>query len=385
MNESPKENDRQTAPAPLAGGEDLFERQKRAWQSQPFLAQVLHAVPDIILVLNSSRQIVFANETLVSRLKIDDAAGLGGRRWGDILGCQYAMPADGCGKSRFCRICGGLKAIETGLRGTRDVQECRILTRTGNALDLQVTAVPVDLGADRYLICTFIDISAQKRRCMLERFFFHDVINTAIGVRGLADLLVDAEGKQASEIQGMIVASAAALVEQIQSQRLLTMAENKDLPVSFQPIDSLDFLQGVLAKWQEEGKSHHLKLIVSADSMPVRFSSDITILSHVLNSMVKNAFEASLRGMEIALGCGADDQGVVFRVRNSTEMTEDVQLQVFQRSFSTKGPGRGLGTYGIRLLTEQYLGGKAGFSSGGNAGTIFYVRLPLTPPGAAAA
>ena len=117
---------------------------------------------------------------------------------------------------------------------------------------------------------------------------------------------------------------------------------------------------------------------------PFRFSSDETILAHVLNSMVKNAFEASLRGMEIALGCYAEEQAVVFRVRNSTVMTEDVQSQVFQRSFSTRGSGRGLGTYSMRLLTEQYLGGKVGFSSAEGAGTTFYVRLPLTPPGPAA-
>ena len=175
--------------------------------------------------------------------------------------------------------------------------------------------------------------------------------------------------------------TAATLVDQIQNQRLLTMAENNNLSVSVQLIDSLDFLRGILAKWQDEGEARHLKLVVNTDSMPVGFSSDKTILSHVLNSMVKNAFDASSRGMEIALGCYAENQTVVFRVRNSTVMTEDVQLQVFLRSFSTRGAGRGLGTYSMKLLTEHYLGGKIGFSSGGSDGTVFYVRLPLSPPG----
>jgi len=80
--------------------------------------------------------------------------------------------------------------------------------------------------------------------------------------------------------------------------------------------------------------------------------------------------------------CYAEEQAVVFRVRSSAVMTEEVQLQVFQRSFTTRGSGRGLGTYSMRLLTEQYLGGKVGFSSGGSDGTTFYVRLPLTPPAA---
>jgi len=382
MNELPKEKDQISTPASGAGGDDYFERQKVAWQSQPFLTQVLNAIGEVILVLNSSQHIVFANNTFLNRFKVHDVKDLDGRRLGDILECQHATEGGGCGMTRFCRACGELKAIETGLQGIRDVQECRILTRSGDALDLQVTAVPVDLGTDRYVICTIGDISAQKRCRALERLFFHDVTNTAIGVRDLADMLMEAEGEQAVEVRGMIVKTAATLVEQIQGQRLLTMAENKNLTVSILPIDSLNFLRGILAKWQEEGEARHLKLVVNPDSMPVRFSSDQTILAHVLNSMVKNAFDASSRGMEIRLGCYAENQTVVFRVRNSTVMTEDVQLQVFLRSFSTRGTGHGLGTYSMKILTEHYLGGKIGFSSGGSDGTVFYVRLPLSPPGA---
>ncbi|MBA4387094.1 MAG: histidine kinase [Verrucomicrobia bacterium] len=378
MNGYTKENDPRSTPG--AGGDDHFERQKREWQTQPFLSQVLNAVPEIILVLNSSRQIIFANETLLSRFKIHDGGDPGGQRFGDVLECRHSREEGGCGAARLCRICGGLQAIEAGLRGNRGVQECRMLTRSGDALDLQVTAVPLDLGANRYVICTFADIGALKRRRALERLFFHDVMNTAAGVSGLANLLVEAEGEQAAEVRVMIVNTAAALVEQIQSQRLLTMAENGDLTVSIKSIDSLVLLRGILAKWRDEGKTRRLNLVIKPDSVPVPFSSDEAIVSHVLNSMVRNAFEASSRGMEIALDCHAEEQAVVFRVRNSTVMTEDAQLQVFQRSFSTRGSGRGLGTYSMKLLTERLLGGKVGFSSGGIDGTVFYLRLPLIPP-----
>ena len=48
---------------------------------------------------------------------------------------------------------------------------------------------------------------------------------------------------------------------------------------------------------------------------------------------------------------------------------------MFQRSFSTKGAGRGLGTYSIKLLGEKYLNGKVGFISEQGRGTIFSVEL----------
>ncbi len=380
MDEPAAETERISSPVPGVGGVNCLERQKKVWQKQWFMTQALHAVPESIFVLNLNRQTVFANEAFLSHLGINDDGKHCDRRWGEILGCQHAFQKGGCGKVRFCKTCGGLKAIETGRQGARNVRECRILTRTGDALDLQVTVVPVDYEEDRYLICTITDISDQKRRSILERLFFHDVTNTSIGIRSLIDTLTESAGEQAVDVQKILVKTAATLVEQIQTQRLLTMAENKNLPVSVKPIDSLEFLRDIFAKWKEEARGRHLDLVIEADSTSVEFSSDDIILAHVLNSTVKNAFDASLRGMKIVLGCYAEAQAVVFRVQNSAVMTEDVQLQVFQRSFSTRGSGRGLGTYSMKFLTEQYLGGKIDFNSEESGGTVFYIRLPLILP-----
>jgi sensor histidine kinase regulating citrate/malate metabolism len=53
-----------------------------------------------------------------------------------------------------------------------------------------------------------------------------------------------------------------------------------------------------------------------------------------------------------------------------------IQLQLFQRSFSTKGAGRGIGTYSIKMFTEKHLGGQVRFDSFEPVGTIFQVMLP---------
>ena len=52
-------------------------------------------------------------------------------------------------------------------------------------------------------------------------------------------------------------------------------------------------------------------------------------------------------------------------------------MKIFQRSFSTKGEGRGLGTYSMKLLTERYLGGRVSFTTSADEGTIFKVALPI--------
>jgi sensor histidine kinase regulating citrate/malate metabolism len=77
----------------------------------------------------------------------------------------------------------------------------------------------------------------------------------------------------------------------------------------------------------------------------------------------------------IMTGIGENANEIVFWVRNDQVMSTDVRMQLFQRSFSTKGEGRGLGTYSIRLLTENYLGGKVSFVSNEKDGTVFRIEL----------
>ena len=59
-------------------------------------------------------------------------------------------------------------------------------------------------------------------------------------------------------------------------------------------------------------------------------------------------------------------------------MSELVQRQVFNRSFTTKGKGRGLGSYAMKLLGERYLQGKVSFTTDPEEGTTFRIELPVS-------
>ena len=96
--------------------------------------------------------------------------------------------------------------------------------------------------------------------------------------------------------------------------------------------------------------------------------------------MIKNALEATHEEDEITIDCEIKTEHVTISVHNPACMTDSIQKQVFQRSFSTKGKGRGLGTYSMKLLSEKYLGGKVYFTSTQKNGTVFFLRLPLSSP-----
>lgn len=88
-----------------------------------------------------------------------------------------------------------------------------------------------------------------------------------------------------------------------------------------------------------------------------------------------------MNGREIE---GARDIGYV-PVHNPTYMPEEIRLQIFNHSFSTKGAGRGLGTYSMKFLTEKYPWGQIAFQSVKDEGTTFTATYPISWAGAALA
>jgi sensor histidine kinase regulating citrate/malate metabolism len=94
--------------------------------------------------------------------------------------------------------------------------------------------------------------------------------------------------------------------------------------------------------------------------------------------MTKNALEASKPGDKITLSSSVSGKGVVLSVNNPGVIPEDIKLQIFKRSFSTKGTGRGIGTYSMKLFGENYLHGKIKVESNDWTGTTFFLELPAS-------
>lgn len=356
----------------------LLELQADYFSELKLVRELFDAVPDAFLVLNPQRQIVFANKALTKIINVADESSIHGLRPGEVLSCVHAQENEGgCGTSEVCKTCGAVNAIMSSLRGKESVLECRITQRSGCSLDLRVWATPLRQNGSIYSLFAVQDISHEKRRRALERIFFHDIMNTAGGLQGVSELLQDATPEELDELKGMVYTLADRLVDEIQAQRLLSAAETDDLQVKPVPIESLAFLREVTNPYRSHEVAHNRQLKIDINAESLDLVSDRVLLGRVVGNMVKNALEACTPGATVTVGCRklADD-GVEFWVHNPTFVPRHVQLQVFQRSFSTKGAGRGLGTYSIKLLTERYLHGQAAFTTSPEAGTTFFVRFP---------
>ena len=360
-------------------GKDTILSQYDSFKSDPLLIQTIDAISMGVLIMNQQRQVVFANKAFLDISDTNDIRLVLGLRAGEALGCIYSdIMEGGCGTSENCRECGAVKAILAGLDGDQVVQECRISRSKNNkALDLRVMAHPLRHQDVSYTVFSITDIAYEKRKEVLERIFLHDVKNTAGGLQGVARMLMNTTEEDLPAFKQMINELSDKLLEEIDSFDQLVKAEDGRLAIQPSAFSTIDLLSRIRNMYTNHQVATGKEIRIEQNAEDIMIISDETILSRILGNMTKNALEEIDPGQVVTLACRKEGNRVNISVHNPGVIPDEVKLQIFQRSFSTKGTGRGLGTYSIKLLSEQYLKGKVGVKSSESDGTIFFGTYPL--------
>jgi signal transduction histidine kinase len=346
---------------------------------------LLETVPAMVLLLDSRRQVLHANAALLeyagkrgAPLPMVQALGL---RPGELFGCVHAAEAaDGCGATWACGQCGVLRTLRGAAAGTMAEDEGRVLRRRDGrlaAVTIATRAVAMDFGGRPFFLLYLQDVRDRHTSKIMESLFLHDALNALNGVVGAAGMLHDELRGDQHELAGMVLERAGHLEHEIRSYRMLLDAERAELELHPEDVDPAALCSTLARLFTPQAQAAGVRL-ACAPGPNARLRTDKGILLRVLENLLKNAVEASPRGGTVTLGHESRGAGVRFFVSNESVMPAEVQGQVFQRFFSTKGPGRGLGTYGVRLLTENCLRGEVDFSSEPGQGTVFHVQLPET-------
>jgi len=347
----------------------------------PVLRALLDVADVSVVVLNRQRQILVANSALLRSLP-PGTVELAGLRAGEALGCVHAWQGPGgCGTSRECSQCGAVLAILESQRGQAMVErECLMTVERDDhteALELRVRASPLEIGGERYTLLGLRDISAEKRRDALERVFLHDVTNTISPLLVWAEVLEE-RPQEAPAVAVRIAALARRLAGDIEEQRVLMEAERGTLATHRTEVDPQAALEATRAVLDGHPRALGRQLEVTPPRQPLTVTTDESLLVRVLVNMAKNALEATPEGGSVRLAALGLPGACELRVWNAGAIAPEVALSMFKRSFTTKpGPGRGLGTFSIRLFGERYLGGTVGFTSTEAEGTTFFIRLPV--------
>lgn len=319
------------------------------------------------VVVNEDLRVLYVNYT-----PIDKALNISP---GDLLKCANACEAEhGCGTHENCKMCKLRNMVETSLY-TKTKMEADVDMLIGDNTDYNVHAIstPFNYDGKECSIVLLLDQTDQHRELMFERVFFHDLLNLSGAMNGILGCIED-EG-DAKDMMRIVKGISSQLLEEIEAQRDLIYAKNgilKPKECKFLASESVDFVRNSLVPVSMD--MWNVTLNVESTLTDEIIDSDKALVNRVIHNMVKNACEANV-GTTITMRGYVEDGKVVFSVHNNLVMPDDVKSKVFIYGNSTKGSGRGLGTYSMKLIGENYLKGHVWFRSEEGFGTEFYFAI----------
>ena len=363
-------------PAERAGKVEI-ENQSKSFMENKLLKKMVDSITQMLIILNEERQMVYANQSYLDFCHSTGLSPAIGKRPGETLDCIHSLLTNsGGGTTSYCQSCGAAKAINESKSGNQSIMECSITTKTNYSLDLRITATPYEYKGQSYTIFAISDIGDEKRREILERVFFHDILNSAGGIAGLSSVLTEIEDQdEINDIANTINKAAENLVDEIQMQRQLSAAERGALKLVIKEVNSLSLIKEIKKLYYTDQLIADKILLIDKNTESIDFKTDPVLLRRVLSNMIKNALEVHNPKAHVTIGCEANGQKVKFSVHNSKHIEPEVQNQLFKRSFSTKGAGRGFGTYSMKLFGEKYLKGKVWYESSPKNGTTFFIEI----------
>lgn len=348
----------------------------------PIIDAVMQSVGGLLAVLNEKRQILAVNDALLHLLGIGDIAAVIGRRPGEALGCVHTGKGpDGCGTTPFCATCGAaiaiLSSLDTDTPQERDCAATVHLNGEKKDLMFRVRAHPIVDRGHRYLLFFLQDTTAHQRRMSLERVFFHDINNIIYGLQGVADLIDCKDDKNTPRMLTSMRQLVARLTREVKIQQALSGKNGGGYSARFQGVVLSEVFEELAAIMENHPAAAGQRVIMPRRAPWPDIHTDRSLLIRILTNMLVNALEAGSGGDTVRLVVAAGDGRICFSVWNRQDIPEPVALRIFQRHFTTKrAPGRGLGTYAMKLFGENILGGEVSFETG-PAGTTFRLILPL--------
>ena len=350
----------------------------------PVICGLLSSVGGLLAVLDKHRQIVALNDEFFQILGIADPAAVLGMRPGEALHCIHAREEPGgCGTSKFCSSCGAAIAIVSSLRKDEPAERLCALSfmRNNKAVDaaLLVRSRPIRIEGRRFLLLFVQDVTKQEQRAALERSFFYDINNMLGLLAGTAELMTQT-GSQQAGLSETVHRTSMRLAKEVAVHRLLLHEPD----ALMQPMLTDVTVKAICDELRSFFASHMIvccqQEIIFPEQVPdLVLRTDPSLLLRVLCNMITNALEASItepeKDVKIWLEQSADQ--LVFCVWNAQVIPPETACRMYQLYFSTKGePGRGIGTYSMKLIGEKILGGKVSFTSSEAKGTVFRFAVP---------
>lgn len=350
----------------------------------PVITELMDAQCDFSAILNKNHKILLLNKTFLKMFKIHDASDALGMRMGDAFRCIHVNDSDGgCGAGELCKTCGVNIAMATGSHQQRTTgMQCAMAIDNRDdkvrKFLFQVHCCPITINNHRFLLLSLQDISYRQELIKLEQEFFHDTSNMMSAILGASQLLSMGQLNNSEKFINLIHRESLRLTKRMGTQRALLLTRLSAYQPEYSEITSAQVVQKINSIYHSHPAAKNKLLTIAENDQDLSFHSDYTLLMRILNNMLINAFEASTPGGEVKFSAYESHDTLIFSFWNNKEIKKESINNIFNLGFSTKAEnGRGLGTFYIKFLGENILGGKVSFTTSETEGTLFSLALDI--------
>jgi signal transduction histidine kinase len=344
----------------------------------PLVQSLLEAQRAAVVIVNPQRQIVASNVRFLALAGVRDAAALLGLRFGQSFDCVAAEDGpDGCGTSGRCAGCGAALATLAGLRDRGAERECSLqVDRAGRTedLSLRVVSVPFRVEGELHTALLVTDLTQERRRAAVTSAPVADAARAADALRDACEAF-----RRSGEPSDL--ARIEALADDVRGELVVhaLLAGEEVPPGRLPPPRRLD-VRDVLRRLSAALRAHPAAggRVVEIDPPPpgAAVLAEPGALQHVLLALAVNAVEATRGGGTVRVATAETAHETTLRVWNAGAVPAVVAPRLFERFFSTKGPGRGYGLWSTKLLADRVLEARVEFTTSQAEGTWFSLVLP---------
>ena len=349
---------------------DLKQLDKQIAKRESGLQTIFFAMQDALLVVDSDRRVVLANEAFRKLFALPEISS-----GTPLLESVRDVTLD--------RVIGGAFGGDQPVRSE--------LAMDGSQIELHAVATRNNAGEITGALVLFHDITELKKIDQVRRDFVANVsheLRTPLSIlRGYIETLLDSpetSRKELSRILGVMKRHSKRL--DLLAEDLLTLAQLESANPSLQldDVDVSSFFGELIRDWEKKLANKHLNAVVEvAPDLPT-IRADRGRLQEALYNLIDNAVKYSRQHGEITLMARRRDQQIVLSVSdNGIGIGKEDLPRIFERFYrvdkarshdSVRGTGLGLA---IAKHIAQLHGGHVEAESEPGKGTTIRVILPI--------
>jgi signal transduction histidine kinase len=351
----------------------------QTFRLNPVVAFFWEISPSCLFILDMQNRFLMTNQRMRDFLGAKSEDEVTGRDFGILYRCvENGSGNPGCGRNPECGHCAFFCSLQEALFGSLVRTEFVLNQHDGKSFIFSAIMKKISLEQQDVIAVSMLDISDRKRRETMERMFYHDLINAVSGMTGLLQLteLSPSLNGDAKEMIATSRGCAEYLSDEIHFARNLSKAEKGELELELNNTRLSEILLRAMGFFRMHVENRRIRFDVVNASPDAVVKTDRTLVVRILVNLIKNAMEAGSSGEVIGIRAIASNSLLTLEVHNRAYMPPAISENIFKRAFSTKGAGRGVGTYSVRLFAEQFLHGRTWFTTDPREGTSFYVEIP---------